>query len=137
MSPSLNALIIRRITSSWSSVKSGILASPFKVDTTLRTFVGVLFDLNISDSFSSSKILNSLQLASYCSKNFSPIEIYRREDSYYTSTEKYLLGRVRNKPVCLIKFGGDKNIFKTDYANYVIHYFEQNYPEFNWAGVEM
>ena len=74
---------------------------------------------------------------SFNAKNFSPIEIYRREDRYYSSNEKNLLGRVRNKPVCLIKFGGDKNIFKTDYANYVIHYFEQNYPEFNWAGVEM
>ena len=69
-------------------------------------------------------------------KNFSPTEIYRREDRYSAQAEKYLLGRVRNKPVCLVKFGGDKNIFKTDYANYVIHYFEQNYPEFNWAGVE-
>lgn len=69
-------------------------------------------------------------------KNFSPIEIYRREDRYFSQSEKYLLGKVRNKPVCLIKFGGDKNIFKTDYANYVIHYFEQNYPEFAWAGVE-
>ncbi|MBR6012747.1 MAG: hypothetical protein IK062_03065 [Selenomonadaceae bacterium] len=73
---------------------------------------------------------------SFNAKNFSPIEIYRREDSYFVPSEKKLLGRVRNKPICLIKFGGDKTIFKTDYANYVIHYFEQNYPEFNWAGVE-
>lgn len=73
---------------------------------------------------------------SFPAKNFTPIEIYCREDSYSTPIENYLIGKVREKPICLIKFDGEKNIFKTDYVNYVVHYFEQNYPEFNWAGVE-
>ena len=70
-------------------------------------------------------------------KNFNPIEIYRREDRYFTQAENHLLEKIRNKPVCLIKFSGEKTIFKTDYKNYVIYYLEQNYPEFSWAGVEI
>ena len=73
---------------------------------------------------------------SFNAKNFTPLERYRREDNYYISTKNFLLLSIRNKPVCLINFGGARNIFKVDYANYVLNYFELNYPEFNWAGVE-
>ncbi len=73
---------------------------------------------------------------SFNSKNFKPLEIYRREDRYFISPEFRLIGRIRNKPICVISFGGNDSIFKIDYANYVIYYLEKNYPEFNWAGVE-
>lgn len=73
---------------------------------------------------------------SFNNKNFKPLEIYRREDKYFIPPETRLLGKVLNKPVCVINFGGGASIFKIDYANFVLHYLEQNYPEFNWAGVE-
>lgn len=73
---------------------------------------------------------------SFNAKNFKPLPIYRREDKYFIAPETHLLGKIRNKPICVINFGGGAGIFKTDYANFVIHYLEQNYPEFNWAGVE-
>lgn len=73
---------------------------------------------------------------SFNSKNFKPLEIYRREDKYFVPPEMRLLGKICNKPICCISFGGNDSIFKIDYANYVIHYLELNYPEFNWAGVE-
>lgn len=72
---------------------------------------------------------------SFNAKNFKPLEIYRREDRYFQPPEIRLLGKIRSKPICCINFGG-ASIFKIDYVNFVIHYLEQNYPEFNWAGVE-
>ena len=70
-------------------------------------------------------------------KNFQPVVIYRREDQYFIPNENRLLGRLRNKPICYVKFFGDsQSKFKTDYANYVLHYLSQNYPEFTWAGIE-
>ena len=68
-------------------------------------------------------------------KNFKPITIYRREDQYFIPTENRLLGKFRNKAVCYVKFSGAGQ-FKIDYANYVLHYLSQNYPEFTWAGVD-
>ncbi len=73
---------------------------------------------------------------SFNAKNFKPLAIYRREDKYFLPPGIRLLGKVRNKPICTINFGGGASIFKIDYANYVLAYFERNYPEFNWAGVE-
>ncbi len=75
------------------------------------------------------------QLESFNADNFKPLEVYTKADSYFYPAENSLLGDVRNKPVCCIKFCGD-SIFKIDYANYVLHYLKQNYPEFGWAGVE-
>ena len=75
------------------------------------------------------------QFESFNAANFKPLAVYTTTDRYFLPPENILLGNVRNKPVCCIKFGGD-SIFKIDYANYVLHYFEQNYPEFGWAGVE-
>ena len=75
------------------------------------------------------------QFASFNVANFKPLASYAESDRYFYPPEEILLGNVRNKPVCCIKFGGD-SIFKTDYANYVLHYLKQNYPEFGWAGVE-
>ena len=64
------------------------------------------------------------------------ITLYSREDKYYIPVEERMLGAVRNKPDCVIGFGGDAaSVIKTDYANYVIDYMSRNYPEFGWAGV--
>ncbi len=75
------------------------------------------------------------QFASFNAANFKPLASYAESDRYFYPPENILLGNVRNKPVCCIKFGGN-SIFKIDYANYVLHYLNQNYPEFGWAGVE-
>lgn len=75
------------------------------------------------------------QFESFNADSFKPLEVYAKTDSYFYPAENSLLGDVSNKPVCCIKFGGD-SIFKIDYANYVLHYFNQNYPEFSWVGVE-
>lgn len=75
------------------------------------------------------------QFASFNAENFKPLPSYDTIERYLYSSKENLLGNVRNKPVCCIKFSGD-SVFKIDYANYVIHYLKQNYPEFGWAGVE-
>ena len=64
------------------------------------------------------------------------LKIYRREDRSPATTESRLLSALRNKPVCYLTFEGAAEKFKLDYANYVLYYFSQNYPEFGWAGVE-
>lgn len=70
-------------------------------------------------------------------KSFRPITIYRREDQYFIPDENRLLENFRSKTICRVKFSGDGNSkFKTDYANYVLHYLSQSYPEFTWAGVD-
>ena len=58
---------------------------------------------------------------------------YSKEFEYPTSQEQNLLRAKIKLPVINIKFSGDKK-FLTDYANYVLHFLEENYPEFNWAG---
>ena len=75
------------------------------------------------------------QFESFNADNFKPLAVYAKSDQYFYPPENILLGNVRNKLVCCIKFCGD-SIFKIDYANYVLHYLKQNYPEFGWAGVE-
>ena len=70
-------------------------------------------------------------------ENPNSIKIYRREDRYSTPEVNRLLGATRDKTICFLKFSGDANSkYKTDYANYVLHYLAQNYPEFSWAGVD-
>lgn len=58
---------------------------------------------------------------------------YSKEFAYPTSQEQELLCAKMKLPVINIKFVGDRK-FLTDYANYVLHFLERNYPEFNWAG---
>ena len=65
-----------------------------------------------------------------------PLKIYRREDRYFAAKESRLLSALRNKPPCFVAFEGADEKFKIDYANYVLYYLSQNYPEFGWAGVE-
>ena len=61
------------------------------------------------------------------------ITSYTDEHKYFTSNDENLLRAKRNLPVCTVKFSGDR-LFLTDYANYVLNFLEERFPEFNWAG---
>ena len=61
------------------------------------------------------------------------IKRYEDEHKYFTSADENLLSAKRNLPTCMVKFFGDE-LFLTDYANYVLNFLEEQYPEFNWAG---
>lgn len=61
------------------------------------------------------------------------IKRYDGEHKYFTSADENLLRAKRQLPTCTVKFSGDK-LFLTDYANYVLNFLEERYPEFNWAG---
>ena len=61
------------------------------------------------------------------------VQRYGGEHKYFTSADEDLLRAKRNLPTCTIKFSGEK-IFLTDYANYVLNFLEERYPEFNWNG---
>lgn len=61
------------------------------------------------------------------------IRRYSSEHRYFSvRDEKFLRAKMR-LPVCTVKFSGDE-IFLTDYANFVLQFLDENYPEFNWAG---
>lgn len=52
---------------------------------------------------------------------------------YFSAEDENLLRAKNILPTCTVKFSG-AGIFLTDYANFVLHFLEKNYPEFNWAG---
>lgn len=58
---------------------------------------------------------------------------YSEGHQYFSSADENLLRAKERLPICLIKFIGE-GIFLTDYANFVLHFLEERYPEFNWAG---
>ena len=64
------------------------------------------------------------------------IAIYGKDDRYDEDKNQLYYARSFKLPICNILFEteGAAHLL-TDYANYVIHYLKQNYPEFNWAGV--
>lgn len=64
------------------------------------------------------------------------VTLYDSAARYYVSPVDKLLGQVRNRQICYVSFAGGDSIFKPDYANYVLNYLSQNYPEYRWAGVE-
>ncbi|MBQ3444759.1 MAG: hypothetical protein IJG33_16125 [Selenomonadaceae bacterium] len=61
------------------------------------------------------------------------ISRYAKEHEYFTSADENLLRAKSRLPVCTVKFSGDE-IFLTDYANFVLNFLTETYPEFNWAG---
>ena len=61
----------------------------------------------------------------------SEIKRYADEHKYFTSADEDLLRAKRNLPTCNIKFFGDE-LFLTDYANYVLNFLEEEYPDFNY-----
>lgn len=61
------------------------------------------------------------------------INRYSKEHEYFSSLDENLLRAKSRLPFCTVKFSGNE-LFLTDYANFVLHFLEENYPEFNWAG---
>ncbi|MBR4904364.1 MAG: hypothetical protein IKZ53_06810 [Selenomonadaceae bacterium] len=61
------------------------------------------------------------------------ISRYSEEHKYFSRLDENLLRAKNRLPVCTVKFKG-AGIFLTDYANFVLKFLEENYPEFNWAG---
>ena len=59
---------------------------------------------------------------------------YKKEHKYAVDSNELYLTDLRYKPCCAIAFGGE-GTFLTDYANYVLHFMEQHYPEFTWIGI--
>lgn len=59
---------------------------------------------------------------------------YKRGHRYFANQNELYLTDLRYKPCCIVMFEGE-GIFLTDYANYVLHFMEQHYPEFTWIGV--
>lgn len=64
------------------------------------------------------------------------VTLYDNAARYYVSPVDKLLGQMRNRQICYVNFEGGDTIFKADYANYVLNYLSQNYPEYRWAGVD-
>ena len=62
---------------------------------------------------------------------------YSHELTYgesYIPHDQYLYGKRHALPFCYIKFSGDEK-FLTDYANYVLFFLENRYPDFRRAGM--
>ena len=58
---------------------------------------------------------------------------YSKEHEYFTRLDENLLRAKSRLPMCTVKFSGE-GIFLADYANFVLHFLAESYPEFNWAG---
>ncbi len=58
---------------------------------------------------------------------------YTAEHKYFSSADENLLRAKKYLPQCTVKFVGAE-FFLADYANFVLKFLEENYPEFNWAG---
>ncbi|MCR5834299.1 MAG: hypothetical protein K6G55_06605 [Selenomonadaceae bacterium] len=61
------------------------------------------------------------------------IKRYTREHRYYSLRDEKFLRAKMQLPMCIVKFRGEE-IFLTDYANFVLQFLEETYPEFNWVG---
>ena len=58
---------------------------------------------------------------------------YAKGHEYFTSADENLLRAKSRLPLCSVKFSGE-GIFLTDYANFVLNFMAERYPEFNWTG---
>ena len=58
----------------------------------------------------------------------------KRNHAYMANRDNLLVREHLKQPVCQVVFNGDKR-YLTDYANFVLHYLEERYPEFLWVGV--
>lgn len=59
---------------------------------------------------------------------------YGKDQQYLQDTDMIYYRDMWKRPFCCVRFDGPE-VFVTDYANYVLHYLEATYPEFNWVGV--
>lgn len=62
------------------------------------------------------------------------LPIYRKEHRYPEDKDQLIYADMWSRPYVYVRFRGEK-LFLIDYANYVLNYLQQIYPEFNWAGV--
>ncbi|MDO5296537.1 MAG: hypothetical protein Q4F00_07900 [bacterium] len=71
-------------------------------------------------------------------KGFQVCQRYARELSYGEAScsqrEQALYKKWRSLPFCYIRFSGNAK-FLSDYAEYVLFYLENRYPDFQWVGV--
>lgn len=58
---------------------------------------------------------------------------YAKGHECFTSADENLLRANNRLPICSVKFSGEE-IFLTDYANFVLNFMAETYPEFNWTG---
>ena len=54
--------------------------------------------------------------------------------NYFTSHAEELFRLKAKLPYCLVKFKAPEK-YLADYANFVLHFLNRNYPEFSWTGV--
>ncbi|MBR4152762.1 MAG: hypothetical protein IKT98_07370 [Selenomonadaceae bacterium] len=54
--------------------------------------------------------------------------------NYFTSRAEELFRFKTKLPYCLVKFKAPEK-YRADYANFVLHFLNRNYPEFSWTGV--
>lgn len=54
--------------------------------------------------------------------------------NYFTSRAEELFKLNVKLPYCRVKFKAPEE-YRTDYANFILHFLNRNYPEFHWAGV--
>ena len=62
------------------------------------------------------------------------VKVYDSAARYYMPPTD--LERSPTRTLYFVNFAGGDSIFKLDYANYVLNYLSQNYPEYRWAGVD-
>lgn len=98
----------------------------------LRTKADVMYVLNLFNNVNSDYNCSLISIGSI-NNNEKSIVRYRKEHSYFKEQNEVYFSRLRNKPYIYVKFSG-KGIFLIDYTNYVLHYLESKYPEFNWVG---
>ncbi len=103
---------------------------------TLRSFCnnpyGVTISENIKIAMQGDKILTELRRFKNYNANFSYYRDPTLERVNYDSMMRSQ--KLKSSLYCIVAFSGE-NICG-DYANYVIEYLNDTYPEFNWIGVE-
>lgn len=106
---------------------------PFEKEITLRTVADIN---NVLSRFRNKTNGFHCRFAQIMDKHQVKSDIirrYKKEHSYLKNKNDLYAGALRYKPYCCIEFYGN-GMFLMDYANYVLYYMEQNYPEFNWIG---
>lgn len=98
----------------------------------LRTKADVIYILNLFNNINNDYNCSLISVGA-ANNNGKNLVRYRKEHSYFKEKNELYFSNIRNKPYICIKFTG-KKIFLVDYANYVLHYLESKYPEYNWVG---
>ncbi|MGN0677930.1 MAG: hypothetical protein ACI4K5_09300 [Ruminococcus sp.] len=103
---------------------------------TINAFNNNPFGVSVSEEY---KIENQ----EYCNSEISTIKNYAPESAYYrpvnirriTGDQRLRTIKLRSRINCILKFSGWSAVRTEDYANYVLEYLNEKYPEFCWQGV--